>query len=436
MNTWIYYDIPRSYTAVTQWMACMVYVLIFHRRYGRIKTGFFSGLFLVLQCILLVYTKDLELIFWVPVMVLSACLMWLMLSVLCREGGRETAYAAACAFLAAETAAAFEWLFHYYFVYIYGYKFWMVSFGLLAFVYGFLFYAVWAAEKKLLDRVNGFSVCWKELCAILGIVLFIFVLSNLSFIYTDTPFSSRLFYEVFRIRAFIDILGIVSICFYQFMLREQLRDMESDAINHVLKSQYEKYLHQQETDELISIKYHDLKHQITALRRESDQRKRDEWLDSIEREIDTYKMTVNSGSKVLDSILENKLANAQKHQIEMTYVVDGKLLDFIHVTDICTIFGNALDNAIEAEILEPEQEKRLVHLSVSAQRKMVCITVENYISQPEKIDADSLKTTKHDKKYHGYGIKSIRYCVEKYHGNVSIKIKGHWFSICMIIPSS
>lgn len=436
MNTWIYYDIPRIYTAVTQWMACMVYILILGRKYGRVKTGVFSVLFLALQGILLVCTENVAIILWAPVMALSACLMWLMLSTLCRAGRRETAYAAACAFLAAETAASFEWLFHYYFVYIYKHSSWMVSFGLLAFIYGLLFYAVWMAEKKLLDRVNGFSVSAKELCAVLGTVIFIFILSNLSFIYTDTPLSSRLFYEVFRIRALIDILGIMAVFFYQFMLREQFRVMESEAINRVLKSQYEKYLHQQETDELVSIKYHDLKHQIAALRSEVDQKKKDEWLDSIEREIDTYKMTVNSGSKVLDSILENKLANAQKHQIEMTYVVDGKLLDFIHVTDICTIFGNALDNAIEAELLEPESEKRLIHLSVSAQRKMVCVTVENYVSRPEKIEADSLKTTKPDKRYHGYGIKSIRYCVEKYHGNVSIKVKGNWFSICMLIPSA
>ena len=36
-------------------------------------------------------------------------------------------------------------------------------------------------------------------------------------------------------------------------------------------------------------------------------------------------------------------------------VVDGKLLDFIHVMDICSIFGNALDNAIEHVILIPEE---------------------------------------------------------------------------------
>ena len=126
--------------------------------------------------------------------------------------------------------------------------------------------------------------------------------------------------------------------------------------------------------------------------------------------------------------------NTKKHQIVFTYVINGKLLEFMHVTDICNILGNGLDNAIEAEILEPKKEKRMIHLKVAAQRKMVCITIENYISSPEKIKIDNLQTTKRNTVCHGYGIKSIRYCVEKYQGNLLLKVKGNWFVLNIMIP--
>ena len=434
MNEWIYYDIPRAFTAAAQWGACMVYVLILKKRFGRIKTMLLSLPFLILQCVLLLSTENLSPIWWIPVLAAAAALMWIMLAALCRNGKKELGYAALCAFLSAETAAALEWLIHYYVVYIGGLDMPAVRIALPILLYGIFFIIVWMAERKLLDRVNGFRVTGKEIYVTLGIILFVFLMSNLSYAFPDTPFSSRLFYEVFRIRAFIDIMGMFVLFIYQLQIREKLEMIEMNSISQVLRSQYEKYLYQQKSSELISIKYHDLKHQIAALRKESDQKKKEEWLDSIENEIDSYRMGADTGNSVLDAVIEDKMLSIRKHNIEFTYVVNGRLLEFMHVTDICSIFGNGLDNAIEAEILEQDEDKRIIHLTVAAKRKMVCITMENYISHPEKISSDRLETTKSNADYHGYGIKSIRYCADKYHGNLTVGTNGNWFVLNIIIP--
>lgn len=435
MNEWVYNDIPRIFTATAQWGACIVYVSILSKRYSTRKTAALSALLLPLQCAFLTCTGHLALAWWFPVMAASALLMWLMLAVLCKESVKDTLYFASCAFLIAETVASAEWLIHYYVAYVCGYRQWYVSAATLAAIYGILFYLIWLIEKRLLRRSRVFSVSARDFYLLLGTILAIFLLSNLSYVLPDTtPFSSRLFYEVFRIRAFMDLVGLAVIFIYQLQIREKCEVIELNAINQVLRSQYEKYLYQQKNNELISIMYHDLKHQIIALRKETDQKRREAWLDSIESGIESYRISVNTGNAVTDAILEDKLMNAKKHQITFTFVVNGALLDFMHVTDICTIFGNGLDNAIEAEILEPEPQKRMIHLKVAAQKKMICITVENYISRPEQINPAHLQTTKGDTPYHGYGIKSIRYCVEKYQGNVFIKINGNWFVLSIMIP--
>lgn len=49
-------------------------------------------------------------------------------------------------------------------------------------------------------------------------------------------------------------------------------------------------------------------------------------------------------------------------------VADGTLLDFMDIMDICSIFGNALDNAIECELKIADKEKRLIHVTVSQQK--------------------------------------------------------------------
>lgn len=435
MNEWIYYDIPRMYTALAQWCACIIYICISDKRYRLPQTACIAIGFLPIQCMLMHFTKDFTVYLWLPVMLLSTALMFLMLWTLCSANAMVSLYNTVCGFLMAEAIAASEWLIHYFIVYIHGYTSVILEYVILFLFYGFCFLLLWVMEKRLLNRAGKFAVSPKELRMTIGIVGFIFVFSNLSYIYPDTPFSSRLFYEVFRIRAFIDIFGMILIFFLQYQIRTQILEIESKVINMTLRSQYDRYMHQQTDNEIINMKYHDLKHQIAALRAETDLKKREGWLDCMEKEIDTYQMAVDTGNKVLDVILENKIRSIEKYDIDFTYIVDGKCLSFMHVTDICTIFGNAIDNAVEAEIIEPEAEKRMISLSVSVQRKMTYIKIENYVSHPEEIQIHSLETTKSDKSNHGYGIKSIRYCVEKYQGNMSIKLSDNWFSMSIIIPS-
>ncbi len=435
MDEWIYYDIPRIYTALAQWCACMVYICISKRKYRLPQTGGIAIVFLILQCVLMTVTENISIYFWIPVMILSMVLMFFMLVILCNVKMKIKIYYTMCAFLIAESVTAIEWLIYYFIAWIHGYESLVLGLIILLVFYAGCFGLVWAIEKHLLNKIDEFTVSPKEIFMTIGIVISIFVLSNLSYVYPDTPLSSRLFYEVFRIRALIDGFGMILIFFLQLQMKTQLQEIESKAIHMILRSQYEKYKHQQESNEIIHIKYHDLKHQIAAIRAEINREKQNSWLDCIEKEIDTYQAIVNTGNKVIDAIIESKLGSIQKYNIDFTYVVDGNRLAFMHVTDICTIFGNALDNALEAEILEPDQEKRMINLSVSAQRKMTYIKIENYISHPEKLQEDFLETTKADKENHGYGIKSMRHCIERYQGNMSIKIKDNWFSLYIIIPN-
>ena len=57
------------------------------------------------------------------------------------------------------------------------------------------------------------------------------------------------------------------------------------------------------------------------------------------------------------------------------------MLDFMDVMDICSIFGNALDNAIECEMKIPEKEKRLIHVTVSRQKAFLSLRFENYCEE-------------------------------------------------------
>jgi sensor histidine kinase regulating citrate/malate metabolism len=116
-------------------------------------------------------------------------------------------------------------------------------------------------------------------------------------------------------------------------------------------------------------------------------------------------------------------------------VVDGALLDFLNAMDICSIFGNALDNAIESVLKITNKEKRLIHITVTQQKSFLLIRFENYYEGDLKYqDRGVLATTKKEKGFHGYGIKSIRYTVQKYGGAVDIAAQNNWFDLEILIP--
>lgn len=88
----------------------------------------------------------------------------------------------------------------------------------------------------------------------------------------------------------------------------------------------------------------------------------------MEQEIRSYEAQNKTGNEVLDTILTSKSLYCQQHGITLTCVADGAALDFMDTMDLCSLFGNALDNAIESVEKLPDSEQRLIHLVVARQK--------------------------------------------------------------------
>lgn len=430
----VYPDIPRIYTALAQWLACMVHLAVLKKRVTGIKLGGSCVAFLLVQCTLLHVTRDVPILLWLPCMAATAVLMYLFLYKSCNITRRAAGYCCARAFLMAELAASLEWQIHCFVVFEKGLDFWWFRLLILPAVYGAVFGLGWLVERTLLAHEDFAEISRRELWSAAAIVGAAFAFSNLSFIYAGTPFSSCFIADIFNTRTLVDLGGLAILYAYQSRVSELYAERELNAINAMLKSQYEHYRFYQESAEMIQIKYHDLKHQIAGLRGEMDPDKRGEWLDIMEQELNQYELAAKTGNQVLDTMLSIKQLYCNKHNINLTCVADGTVLDFIHVVDLCTIFGNALDNAIESVVALPQVEQRLIHVAVTLQKNFVLIIVENYCPEPVVWNGGLPVTTKADKKHHGFGMKSIKYSAEKYGGHISAGVKDQWFVLKVLIP--
>lgn len=281
------------------------------------------------------------------------------------------------------------------------------------------------------DRTLGITA--KELVAVLIITISVFTISNLGFLNISTPFTFQ--NGVMVIRTMVDLAGVAMIYAYHVQRNEIRARRELDVLHNVLQNQYLQYQQSKESIDLINYKYHDLKHQIAVLRSEEDAEKRNAFLNQMEEEIHQYEVQNKTGNKVVDTILTSKSVTCEKYGISLNCVVDGNLLDFMDVMDICSILGNALDNAIECEKKIPEKEKRLIHVAIFSQKNFLILRFENYFEgQLDMREGIPVTTKKKWREYHGYGIKSIKYTVRKYDGAVSINAKDNWFELKVLIP--
>ena len=95
-------------------------------------------------------------------------------------------------------------------------------------------------------------------------------------------------------------------------------------------------------------------------------------------------------------------------------------LSFIRENDIYALLGNILDNAIEASEKWKKDEERVVSISTISKEGFIRIHEENFFDGDLIYENNVRKTTKQNKLYHGFGVKSIKLIAQKYHGDVSI----------------
>lgn len=427
-------NIPRIYTALAEWLACMVYIHQFRRRFSGWKLAGVAGAFLAAQSAFLILTRSVPLGFWMPCMAAAVGLMFLFVYTCCDLPLLDAGYCCIRAFMLAEFAAALEWQLYYYAALITRQHGEWLRAGFLWAVYGLVFGAMYYIEHQGRQSKQVLHVSGREFLSAAVIGVSAFLMSNLSYAVSNTPFSGQYATEIFNTRTLMDLGGLAILYAYHVQRAELRMKHELDAINGILQNQYVQYQQSRESIELIDRKYHDLKHQIAALRAEPDAARRNAWLDEMESDIKSYEAQNKTGNQVLDTVLTGKSLYCQKHGIGLTCVADGTLLSFMDVMDLCTIFGNALDNAIECEKQVREKDKRLIHVTVARQKGFLLLRFENYYEGQLQFEENLPVTTKKDRAYHGYGLKSIKYTAHKYGGTVTINTEKNWFELKVLIP--
>lgn len=262
------------------------------------------------------------------------------------------------------------------------------------------------------------------------LILVVCILTPIFYFESSMIASYNLFY--YTLLNVGEIIYYVSMLIVQIVMLSSAKEKaEFATLQKLWLEEQKQYKLVKENIDAINIKCHDLKHQIRHLR-ETNQVDA-HYLDELEKSISIYNSAVQTGNETLDVILTDKRLHCTTNGIQFTCIAEGEKMDFMETMDIFSLFGNALDNAIECtEFLAPE--KRFIHLSVRATNRLLLIHIENPFEGILLMRDGIPVTTKSDGDYHGYGMRSMKRIVKKYRGDLSIDTRDQLFQLNIMIP--
>lgn len=279
----------------------------------------------------------------------------------------------------------------------------------------------------------------KAFIVVLGIVVYLVV--NVANVFIVQALNTLWYFpwltQFVKMDALRGILAATLIIFcvlFDFLVVGGFRIVEHRQETTIIKATLNSKIRQQEMMEnninFINMKCHDLRKELRRLKAKKGELT-DEDFCLLEESLNFYDSSVKTGNVNIDALIQDKLIYCNSVGIEFTSLVDGDAFKEMASSDVYFLLTNIIDNAIEATEAIQEKEHRVISLTASRKHGMLMIEETNYYHGDIVFNGDgSIKTTKQEnKKYHGFGTKSIAYIVKKYNGTMDYETKDGIFRL-------
>lgn len=218
------------------------------------------------------------------------------------------------------------------------------------------------------------------------------------------------------------------------IIQDDKLKLEYELINERINTNYKNYDQIQEIHNKVRYVYHDLRNHMMCMKSYNTIEEITEYIDNLDLQINDFEYLKNTGNKTLDIVLSEKKYTCSKNNIQYEECINISKLDFISNVDICAIFSNALDNAIEACMKIDTDIERIIDVKVTYINQFCILKFTNSKSNEIRLVNQEIQTNKSDKSVHGIGLASIKYIVKKYDGEVIINYSDDEFILKIMIP--
>ena len=213
----------------------------------------------------------------------------------------------------------------------------------------------------------------------------------------------------------VSLLLMVCFCFRQSQLKMQISVLDTQY--DLIESQYVRAQNFYAENAKL---YHDIKHHLRALERllqNGDQREALAYIESVQEPLQCKMIPVHTGVDIVDTVIYEAKEKAEQRNILL--VVETPILPSglkLEDREFCVLFANLLNNALEAA-------KEQIRLNIAITAGFLVIEMQNdYKEKPVVKNNHFVSEREQDSLAHGWGMKIIEQIVEKYQGELSIRV--------------
>ena len=208
-------------------------------------------------------------------------------------------------------------------------------------------------------------------------------------------------------------------------------EKEVEYLEYTIRQSKKQYEISKDTIEMINVKVHDMKYYCNSLASQGEVSQ--ETLKKLEDSVKIYDSKFETGNQLLNTLLWEKSSYCEQNNIAFSCMIDGENFSFMDSGDLYCLFGNLIDNALEAVTKIKDKNKRIINLSVKRKGNIVLIEEDNYFVGDLDFVDGLPKTTKGDKNYHGFGTRSLRIIARKYNGELTTSSSNNIFHLSIIM---
>ena len=296
------------------------------------------------------------------------------------------------------------------------------------FSYIIIYYIIFIIFALRLNKDNFYESKYDFKFLIVGCIFILsdIVINSIVAWYSTIHFENMYLGIVALINVLCCFIGLFYIfeMFYSNNIKNQMK-----IIEEIQKKESSQYKISKETIDMINIKCHDFRHQIREF---GDNQKIDnEAINNLNKLIRIYDSTYHTENEALNVILNEKSLLCNNKNIRFTCIVDGNALNFIEDEDIYSLFGNLIDNSIEA-VNQLDDNEKIISLKIKQVGNIVSISIKNGYKGKIQMENNLPLSKKEDNIHHGFGMKSIKMVCEKYNGNLKLNIENNIFIVTIL----
>lgn len=244
----------------------------------------------------------------------------------------------------------------------------------------------------------------------------------------QTETLGLLLYELCSLTSVLVMIGVDN------AVAKREAEQSAQMLEAVVRVKADQYDQRRRALEEIRRKHHDLKHHLLYMAHIPTEEERVAYANEALETSFGDEQFLQTGNEVLDTVLSISAQRCREHDIRLALFVEAQAMSCMRPADIVTIAGNALDNAIEAQMHLPVAEAREILVRIHGDSNWLYLHFENKFSGVIEW-RDGFPLSQKERAYdHGLGLRSIQSAVERYKGSVEIEVQEKVFSLNILIP--